>query len=87
MGIVGNSPIEIVPSDSKSVVCLQVVDYFLWALQRLYEREEDRFLNPIGAKLGLIHEFDDTRSSGAGVFYSQSNPLTVEKREKNSRRI
>ncbi len=29
--------------DPKTTVCLPVADYYLWAIQRLYERREDRF--------------------------------------------
>lgn len=81
-GIVGSAPIEIIPSDGRRVVCLQVVDYCLWALQRFYERGEDRFLNTIGDKIGLVHEVDDTRKSGAGAYYTQKNPLTSDARAK-----
>lgn len=78
-GIAGIAPIEILDADSRTVVCLQVADYFLWALQRFYERGEDRFLNLLGSSIGLIHDVDDTRSSGAGTYYTQRNPLTLEK--------
>ena len=85
--IMGTAPIEIVASDCRTVTCLQVADYFLWALQRFYERKEDRFLNLLVSKIGLIHDVDDTRTSGAGAYYTQSNPLTLEIAQKNSRRI
>ncbi len=39
---------------------MQVADYCLWALQRFYERREDRFLNLLTPKIGLIHDVDDT---------------------------
>jgi hypothetical protein len=81
-GIVGTAPIEIVPAISSEVVCLQIADYCLWALQRFYERGEDRFLNLIAAKVGLIHDVDDKRKSGAGAYYTRSNPLTLESRAK-----
>lgn len=81
-GIVGSAPIEIIPSDGRRVICLQVADYCLWALQRFYERGEDRFLNAIADKVGLIHDVDDTRQSGAGTYYTQKNPLTTEARAK-----
>lgn len=81
-GIAGTAPIEIVPSKSSDVVCLQVVDYCLWALQRFYERGEDRFLNLLASKVGLIHDVDDTRKSGAGAYYSKNNPLTLGARAK-----
>ena len=81
-GIAGTAPIEIVPAKSSEVPCLQVADYFLWALQRFYERGEDRFMNLLAAKVGLIHDVDDTRKSGAGAYYTKSNPLTLDSRAK-----
>lgn len=77
-GITGTAPIEIIAADYFDVVCLQVADYCLWALQRLYERREDRFFNLLASKIGLIHDVDDTRKSGAGVYYTRSNPLTLD---------
>jgi hypothetical protein len=81
-GIAGSAPIEIVEGDCNSTVCLQVADYCLWALQRFYERGEDRFLNLISPKIGLVHDVDDIRASGAGIYYTQRNPLTLEARAK-----
>ena len=42
---------------------LQVADYCLWALQRLFAKGEDRFLSLIGPKVGLIVDADDTPKS------------------------
>jgi hypothetical protein len=61
---------------------LQLADYCLWALQRLYERGEDRFLNLIAAKVGLIHDVDDIRKSGAGEYYNKSRLPSAEDRAK-----
>jgi Protein of unknown function (DUF3800) len=81
-GIAGTAPIEIVPANSSDVVCLQAADYCLWALQRFYERGEDRFLNLLASNVALIHDVDDTRKSGAGAFYTRANPLTLDSRAK-----
>lgn len=58
---------------------LQVVDYYLWALQRLYEVGEDRFFASVAQDFRLIMDIDDTRHRPYGVWYSDSNPLTLEK--------
>lgn len=81
-GIAGAAPIEIVEADCNTTVCLQVADYCLWALQRFYERSEDRFLELITPKIGLVHDRDDTRESGAGMYYTQKKPLTLAARAK-----
>ena len=54
------------------------MDYFLWALQRFYERGEDRYLNLIWPKTAVVHDMDDTRDAKCGVFYTQSKPLTLD---------
>jgi hypothetical protein len=81
-GIAGTAPIEIIAAKSNEVVGLQAADYCLWALQRFYERGEDRFLNVLAAKVGLIHDVDDIRTSRAGEYYTQRNPLTLDARAK-----
>lgn len=81
-GISGTAPIEIVPSGPAEIVGLQAVDYFLWALQRFYEKDEDRFLNLIWPKTKLIIDVDDTRSAPYGVYYTQTKPLTLLTRAK-----
>lgn len=57
---------------------LQAVDYFIWALQRLYERGEDRYLAYLWRGFGFVHDIDDTRKTPHGVYYTQNNPLTAE---------
>ena len=62
----------------KEYAGLQAVDYFIWALQRLYERDEDRYLTYIWEAFGLVHDIDDTRKTDHGVYYTQNKPLTLE---------
>jgi len=58
---------------------LQATDYFLWALQRLYERHEDRYFAPLAKHYRIIMDLDDTRRKAYGEWYSDSNPLTLQK--------
>ena len=51
-------------SDPNAMVCLQAVDYFLWAVQRFYERQEPRFLDMMWPQIGEIHDLDHGRSGG-----------------------
>ena len=57
---------------------LQAVDYFVWSLQRLYERDEERFLLYIWDAFRIVHDIDDTRKTDNGTFYTEKNPLTAE---------
>lgn len=54
---------------------LQAVDYFLWALQRTYERREDRFLELLWPQCSLVVDVDDTRLAAYGAFYTKKKPL------------
>lgn len=56
---------------------LQAVDYFIWALQRLYERGENRYLAYLWKAIGLVHDIDDTSKTDYGVYYTQNRPLTA----------
>ena len=64
-------------NDRKEHAGLQAVDYFIWALQRLYERGEDRYLTYLWQAFGLVHDIDDTTKTDYGVYYTQNRPLTV----------
>lgn len=59
--------------------CLQIVDYFLWALQRAYEKHEDRWLNYTQDKIRRVIDLDDKRNNGYGEYYDKGNPLALEK--------
>ena len=57
--------------------CLQAADYFLWALQRLYERGEDRYLGVLWDRFRLVVDIDDTRGTEYGAYYTQKRPLNA----------
>ncbi|HEV58603.1 MAG TPA: hypothetical protein ENN87_14095 [Phycisphaerales bacterium] len=77
--IATQSHLQIRAAYPHEVAGLQVVDYYLWALQRMFERHEDRFFNLLGPGFRLIMDLDDQRNKGYGEWYSDSNPLTLEK--------
>ncbi len=73
-------PTAISSSTPSETIGLQVVDYYLWALQRMVERGEDRFFNYVRPAFRLVLDRDDTRRAGYGEYYNASkNPLTIEK--------
>ncbi|MCA9306353.1 MAG: DUF3800 domain-containing protein [Phycisphaerales bacterium] len=78
-GIGSDSRIESVFAHPWQVSGLQVTDYALWALQRLIERQEDRYFNLISDRFRLVMDLDDTRNKPYGEWYSDHNPLTLEK--------
>ncbi len=81
-GITATAPIEIIAATPNQAGGLQAVDYFLWALQRLYEKGEDRYWEYVAPKVSLVHDVDDTRENGYGTYYTKKNPLTAEKRKR-----
>jgi hypothetical protein len=74
-GIESAAPIEVVASDPAQIACLQAADYFLWAVQRCFERGEHRFLDLIWEKVGLIIDRDDTRQRPTGEYYPRKRPV------------
>lgn len=58
--------------------CVQAADYFLWAIQRCYERREDRYLDYIWSRCRLIWDVDDRRKNKYGVYYNQKTPLHID---------
>ena len=65
---------------------LQAVDYYLWALQRFYERGETRYLDFIWPQTLEIIDLDAPtakkrgRSQGEPVIFNKEHPLTLESR-------
>jgi hypothetical protein len=83
-GIASAAPIHVVPATPPESSGLQAADYFLWALQRLYERGEDRYVGMLWPAFSLVHDLDDTRAARYGVYYSQKKPLTLAALESSS---
>ncbi len=77
--IVGEGKIDIHVTTPERCVPLQAVDYFLWALQRCYERREDRYIRYLWPKVRRIHDVDDRRKQSYGTYYSQNNSLEAAK--------
>lgn len=61
---------------------LQAVDYYLWALQRFYQRREERFLEMIWTQVGEVHDLDFVEDGRRGVFYTKRKPLNLAAFEK-----
>jgi ribosomal protein S18 acetylase RimI-like enzyme len=65
------------------VAGLQACDYFLWALQRFYERGEERFLNAMWAKVVEVIDMDleapkrRGKTRERGVTFTKENPLSL----------
>lgn len=78
-GIPSDRPTHISSAQPHEHAGLQVIDYYLWALQRLFERGEDRFFNMLAGDYSLIVDLDDKRNNDYGEYYSKNNPLSLKK--------
>jgi len=74
-GIQGTAQVQVAAGTPISCPPLQAADYFLWALQRLYERGEDRYLSYLWTRCRLVADIDDTRRKGYGEYYTRERPL------------
>ena len=75
--ITSTAQIDVVPDTPPNCTGLQVADYFTWALQRLYERREDRYLEFLRKSIYLVQDIDDTREARYGAYYTRKKPLTI----------
>lgn len=66
---------DVVSATPPLCIGLQAVDYYLWALQRFYERREDRFLDLIWPQIGEVYDMDSMENGHRGVFYTKQKPL------------
>lgn len=76
--IENNAPIDVIPTNPIETAALQATDYYLWALQRLYERKEDRYVKYLWESFKLVHDIDDRQNANYGTYYSKRNPLSAE---------
>lgn len=73
------------PAYPHEVPCLQIADYCLWALQRCYEKHEDRFLRVIWSKVAAIHDVDDPDGKRYGTYLTRKRPMPDPEQIKNRR--
>jgi hypothetical protein len=81
----GRGPWNLQVATPKEVVALQAVDYFLWALQRLYEPRVDarsgdslrseRFFGVLRAQVAEVHDL--SFGPPQGTFFTRQRELTV----------
>jgi hypothetical protein len=74
-GLESTAAIQVAPCAPADQPGLQAADYFLWALQRAYERREDRFVELLWPQFCLVHDLDDTREAQYGGYYTKRKPL------------
>jgi hypothetical protein len=59
-------------------ICLQVIDYMNWAVQRAYIKQESRYLNFVRDKISFIFDIYDFEKY-PNNFYSKKNEFSLDK--------
>ncbi len=78
-GIEADRPTFIRSAFPREYAGLQVIDYYLWALQRLYTLGDSKCFDQLAPAYRLIMDLDDKTNKPYGEWYSDSNPLSWEK--------
>lgn len=73
-GTYANASLEALAMPSKDSIGLQVTDYCLWAVQRLFGRYEDRYLSLIWPKVALLVDADDVSEKPYGTYHTHKRP-------------
>jgi len=67
--------LEVSAMGSREDECLQACDYFMWALQRHYEREESGFIEMLWDHVGEIVDLDCESKTTSRTIYGPKRPL------------
>ena len=73
-----NSTQKILPQTPSGELCLQIVDYCNWAIQRAFIQNDMRYYNFLKEKFGLIVDLYDYKK-GWKNFYTKKNPFDIKK--------
>ncbi len=73
-----NTQVTIYPQRPEGEPCLQVVDYILWAVQRLFNRKEDRYFKYVKNKISFVLDLYDFEKYPRN-FYNRRNILEGKK--------
>lgn len=84
--ITTEAPIDVIAASPRSATCLQAVDYFLWTLQRRFERHEPRFLDLLWSRVGLVISVDSGEKA-YGTYYSREHPIPHPDKLKKDQRV
>ena len=75
--LISKASLQVSEAPPKEQAGLQAVDYFVWALQRLYERHQERYVTYLWRAFRLVQDVDDRRKAGYGMYYTQKKPLNA----------
>lgn len=73
-GTFHNATVEVQAMPAKDHTGLQVADYCLWAVQRLFIKGEGRFLEFFWPKVALLVDADDRSEAPYGTYHTRKRP-------------
>lgn len=73
-GTFPDASLEALAMPAKDNAGLQATDYCLWAVQRLFCRSEDRYLDLIWPKVALLVDADDISEKPYGTYHTHKRP-------------
>jgi hypothetical protein len=77
MGRNSDARFTITSEYSQADPCLQIIDYYLWALYRLYVKSEERYFDFVKDRFNVILDADDSRNNPEGELYTRHNKLEL----------
>ena len=69
--LISEASLQVTETSPMAQAGLQAVDYFVWALQRLFERHEERYVTYLWPAFRLVQDVDDRRKADYGMYYTQ----------------
>jgi len=69
--------IKVSSEHSRNDACLQLTDYYLWALNRLYINQETRYIDKLKDNFNVILDVDDIRNMKGGELFTRHNPIEL----------
>jgi len=73
-GTFPDATVEVLAMPARTHAGLQLADYCLWAVQRLFSRHEDRYLGLIWPKVALLVDADDVSERPYGTYHTRKRP-------------
>jgi len=70
--------IIVYPQTPSGETCLQIADYMNWAVQRAFQRGEDRYINFMGEKLSYLVDLYDVEKYPKN-YYNRTNVFSLNK--------
>lgn len=73
-GTYHDAAVDVLAMPAKDHIGLQVADYCLWAVQRLFAKNEDRYLGLVWPKVALLVDADDISEKPYGTYHTHKKP-------------